>query len=186
MISIKKKKKKDVLIFFLARGTSFPTPDTTERSLRAISKDLGLVKLLDVCPNGCFLYGYSSSEPAECPHCHASRYLAEGDVPVRRSAAKMSVVSVGAVLAERLMNEDSHSLYLYRDRYEREVHDEGIYRDIFSGSVYRDQWQNQGMFANPGDVGLLIVVDGFQPKHKNKATMTTICGYIMTMEPTER
>ncbi|KAG1435702.1 hypothetical protein G6F56_013869 [Rhizopus delemar] len=98
----------------------------------------------------------------------------------------MSVVSVGAVLAERLMNEDSHSLYLYRDRYEREVHDEGIYRDIFSGSVYRDQWQNQGIFANPGDVGLLIVVDGFQPKHKNKATMTTICGYIMTMEPTER
>ncbi|KAG1449908.1 hypothetical protein G6F56_008504 [Rhizopus delemar] len=40
--------------------------------------------------------------------------------------------------------------------------------------------------SGPGDVGLLIVVDGFQPKHKNKATMRTICGYIMAMEPTER
>ena len=142
-----------------------------------------MVKDLDVCSAGCFLFPEGSMEPSSCPVCQKPRCSNEYGTP----ASTMSVLSVGAALAERVLNDEVKPFFSYRATYDNEIHQENIYRDIFSGKVYREEYkQNQQLFQNEGDIGLMVVVDGFQPKHKAEVTMTTICCYIMSMDPAER
>ncbi|KAG1437446.1 hypothetical protein G6F56_013102 [Rhizopus delemar] len=58
--------------------------------------------------------------------------------------------------------------------------------NIFSESVFRQTYLQNGLFENPGDIGLLIVVDGFQPKYHRNTTMTSIACYVMSLDPNER
>ncbi|KAG1433460.1 hypothetical protein G6F56_014596 [Rhizopus delemar] len=98
----------------------------------------------------------------------------------------MSIVSVGAAIAERLFEEDARELFMYRERFERDIHEDGVYHDFFSGKVFREQYTRQGFFEDPRDIALLVVVDGFQHKSKKTTTMTVVCCYIMSMDPAER
>ncbi|KAG1432547.1 hypothetical protein G6F56_014676 [Rhizopus delemar] len=75
---------------------------------------------------------------------------------------------------------------MYRERFERDIHEDGVYHDFFSGKVFREQYARQGFFEDPRDIALLVVVDGFQPHSKKTTTMTVVCCYIMSMDPAER
>ncbi|KAG1439743.1 hypothetical protein G6F56_012190 [Rhizopus delemar] len=97
----------------------------------------------------------------------------------------MSICSIGVALAEMLLDPNTRQFFDYRAAYE-EAHEDGVYTDIFSGSVFRQTYLQKGLFENPGDIGLLIVVDGFQPKYHKNTTMTSIVCYVMSMDPNER
>ncbi|CAO3690925.1 unnamed protein product [Rhizopus stolonifer] len=161
-------------------GDRIPAPDTMVRKLQKINEQLGLIKNVDVCSGGCYLYPEGSTEPTSCPYCGKGRYTNEVGAVIPKSIAVMSVVSIGAALAERLLDDD------YREKYEGEIHRDGVYQDIFSDKVFREQYMRSGIMDDTRDIGLLVVVDGFQPKYKKKSTMTSVCCYIMSMDPAER
>ena len=136
---------------------------------------------MDCCSNGCYLYPEGSQDDM-CPECDEPRFERENGP----SISTMSVTSVGAALAEKIMDDDIFPLLSYRDTYD-EAHRDGMYTDIFSGSIYQSEYVEGGeLFQNKDDIGLMLVVDGFQPRHKAKTTMTTICCYIMNLDPAER
>lgn len=156
------------------------------RKLQKINEQLGLIKNLDVCSGGCYLYPEASTEITSCPYCGKARYLNEVGTAIPKPIAVMSVVSIGAALAERLLDDDTRELFDYRERYEGVIHRDGVYQDVFSGKVFREQYVRSGIMDDTRDIGLLVVVDGFQPKYKKKSTMTSVCCYIMSMDPAER
>ncbi|KAG1439073.1 hypothetical protein G6F56_012412 [Rhizopus delemar] len=167
-------------------GDRLPAPDTMVRKLQKINEQLGLIKNLDVCSGGCYLYPEASTEITSCPYCGKARYLNEVGTAIPKPIAVMSVVSIGAALAERLLDDDTRELFDYRERYEGVIHRDGVYQDVFSGKVFREQYVRSGIMDDTRDIGLLVVVDGFQPKYKKKSTMTFVCCYIISMNPAER
>lgn len=174
-----RKKKKTYI--FLAFGGNLPSSDTVQRRLHRINEELGLIKIMDCCSNGCYLYPEGSQDDM-CPECDEPRFERENGP----SISTMSVTSVGAALAEKIMDDDIFPLFSYRDTYD-EAHRDGMYTDIFSGSIHQSEYVEGGeLFQNKDDIGLMLVVDGFQPRHKAKTTMTTICCYIMNLDPAER
>ncbi|KAG0810270.1 hypothetical protein G6F18_013619 [Rhizopus arrhizus] len=48
----------------------------------------------------------------------------------------MAVVSVGAALAQMMLDEDKRELFKYRAEQDC-THEDGVYRDIFDGKIYR-------------------------------------------------
>lgn len=156
------------------------------RKLKAINQEIGLVKTFDVCEEGCYLFPEKSAEQTECPYCRKPRFNAETNSRAPRSNAVMSVMSVGAALAEKLFDEETFESFTYFERYENEIHLDGVYQDFCSGKVFRERYLREGLFQDPRDIALLVVVDGFQPHSKKTTTMTVICCYIMSMEPEER
>lgn len=77
----------------------------------------------------------------------------------------MSVASVGAALAQMLMDDEIRPLFGCRADFDSQDYPVDQYLDIFSGRVYKNYLSN-GLFQNPDDIGLMIVVDGFSPKHQ--------------------
>ncbi|KAG1438160.1 hypothetical protein G6F56_012763 [Rhizopus delemar] len=136
------------------------------RKLKSINKELGLVKVVDVCENGCCLFPEGSTNPSECPHCRSPRFANQDISQASKANAVMSIVSVGAAIAERLFEEDARESFMYRERFERDIHEDGVYHDFFSGKAFREQYARQGLFQDSRDIALLMVVDGFQPRSK--------------------
>ncbi|KAG1362900.1 hypothetical protein G6F61_014068 [Rhizopus arrhizus] len=97
----------------------------------------------------------------------------------------MSVASVGAALAQMLMDDEIRSLFGYRADFDSQDYPVDQYLDIFSGRVYKNYLSN-GLFQNPDDIGLMIVVDGFSPKHHASTSMTSVVCYVMNLDPAER
>ena len=99
----------------------------------------------------------------------------------------MSLVSVTSFLADRLLDDNQRATFDYRHTYDTTYHLDGVYKDIFSGEVYRDLYKRQcHLFTGPQDIALIIVVDGFQPHSQSTSTLTTINLYIMNYSPMER
>ena len=96
------------------------------------------------------------------------------------------MVSVGAALAQMLIDEGKRSLFDYRASMEPLVEGERVYRDVFDGEVFQS-WMDQGnIFQNSNDIALLIFVDGFEPKYVNNHTMTIVHCLIMSIDPSYR
>ncbi|KAG1442091.1 hypothetical protein G6F56_011209 [Rhizopus delemar] len=156
------------------------------RLLIKTNDDIGMFKDYHVCPRGCYLYPENSTN-SQCPNplCHLPRYVVQDGVTLPVPAAITSICSIGVALAEMLLDPNTSPLFDYRAAYE-EAHEDSVYTDIFSGSFSRQTYLRNGLFENPSGVGLLIVVDGFQPKYHRNTTMTSIACYVMSLDPNER
>lgn len=184
MVSFINKKKTK---YFLAVGLSFPSPDTVERLLLRTNARLGLYRKLDVWSEGCYLYPEGSIDPTHCPNveCQKPRFVDQVSGSVPKPVASVSVASVGAALAQMLMDDELRPLFGYRADFDNQNYPDDQYLDIFNGRVYKNYLSN-GLFQNPDDIGLMIVVDGFSPKHHLTTSMTSVVCYVMNLDPAER
>lgn len=166
---------------------SFPSPDTVERLLLKTNEILGLYKKFDMCSEGCFLYPEGSTDLTHCPNveCQKPRFVDQANSSVTKPVAYMSVASVGAALAQMLMDDEIRPLFGYRADFDSQDYPVDQYLDIFSGRVYKNYLSN-GLFQNLDDIGLMIVVDGFSPKHHASTSMTSVVCYVMNLDPAER
>lgn len=180
-----------------------PGPDTVERWMKTLSVQEQLVKPFDVCPNGCYLYQDDNNIYA-CPNsvCSKPRYSnfqvlnqlqqagvdLNGEVgAILKPVQQVSVVSVGASLAQMLLDDFKRDLFNYRYEFDQNIRQDGYFQDIFDGKVYRDLLvQQRGLFQNTNDIALMLVVDGFALKHKSKATLTIVTCYILNIDPSHR
>ena len=154
--------------------------------MKSLNKETNLLVEHDVCRNGCFLYHADASNVTCCPNtgCKKPRYANEG---LSVAAQHMSIVSVGAFLADKLCDPQQVTNFGYRHKYDTIYHEQGVYKDIFSSSNYRELYRKDlGLFQGENDIGLMIVVDGFQPRHKSDTTMTVINCCILNLSPLER
>lgn len=158
-------------------GGMLPGPDQVSRRVKGRNSQTKLVKNYDVCPSGCYLYAEDDNATV-CPNlaCGKPRYLNE---EAKTPSQEMSIVSVGAALANQLYDPEVRPLFDYRKSFD---HQDGEYKDIFSGEVYRE-YIRHGMFQGDDDIGLVIVVDGFVPKNKKTVSLTVINAYIMNINP---
>lgn len=181
-----------------------PGPDTIGRWMKSLNVKEQLVKSFDVCPNGCFLYREGDNNISSCPNasCNKPRYynhaivhqLQQAGVDLNGDARallkpqqQVSVVSIGASLAQMLLDDVKRGLFEYRANFDEHIHQDRCYQDIFDGNVYRNLLRGQRrLFQNDSDIALMLVVDGFAPKHKPKATLTVVTCYIMNIDPSER
>ncbi|EIE92392.1 hypothetical protein RO3G_17263 [Rhizopus delemar RA 99-880] len=68
----------------------------------------------------------------------------------------MAVVSVGAALAQMMLDEDKRELFKYRAEQDC-THEDGVYRDIFDGKVYQDfLFNQQQLFQDDSDIGIVL------------------------------
>lgn len=167
-------------------GSFIPSHDTVKRRLKAVNRETEIIRDFDVCSNGCYLYPKNDENQTRCPNiqCNRPRYSNELS---RKPNQVMSLVSVTSFLADRLLDDDQRATFDYRHTYDTTYHLDGVYKDIFSGEVYRDLYKRQcHLFTGPQDIALIIVVDGFQPHSQSTSTLTTINLYIMNYSPMER
>lgn len=195
------------LFFFNLKHIGFEgtlrTPDTITRWIQMSNDGFKLVNHLDVCENGCYLFPEDNKNVLFCPiaECSRPRYskndqaaaLVNAGFDLNNESAvlfepvqRLSVVSVGAALAQMLIDEGKRSLFDYRASMEPLVEGERVYRDVFDGEVFQS-WIDQGnIFQNSNDIALLIFVDGFEPKYVNNHTMTIVHCLIMSIDPSYR
>lgn len=184
-------------------GGLLKAPDTVERRIRACDDGFKVVYFQDVCPNGCYLFPADDKNVLTCPisTCQRSRYKRQDEAAeaIERGvnlnddsdwsfapAQSLSVVSVGAALAQLMINEDKLQLFKYRRTMEPFDEVERIYRDIWDGELVRNMMTEGQCFENKNDIGLLLFVDGFQPKNINNHTMTIVHCLVMSIDPSNR
>ncbi|KAG0737340.1 hypothetical protein G6F24_017988 [Rhizopus arrhizus] len=86
-----------------------------------------------------------------------------------------------------LFDDYKRELFNYRSEFDQNVHCDGIYKDVFDGQVYRNLLLNERqLFRNQGDIALMLVVDGFVPRHNQTVTLTVVTCYIMNIDPAYR
>lgn len=179
------------------------SPDTIERRIRACDDGFKIVYFQDVCPNGCYLFPTDDKNVLSCPvnTCGRSRYrrqeeaaeAIEGGADLNDDSEwffapvqKLAVVSVGAALAQLMINDDKISLFDYRKSLPPFDEAERVYRDIWDGQLIRNMISEGQCFSNENDIGLLLFVDGFEPKNINNHTMTIVHCLIMSIDPSNR
>lgn len=178
-------------------------PDTVDRRIRNSDDGFKVVRNLHVCENGCSLFPEDDLNVLTCPvpGCNRPRYINQAQAVAARQdgidlndessmpfapVQRLAVVSVGASLAQMLVNEEKRSLFDYRQSIEPAIEENRIYRDIFDGEVFQHLVNTDGLFENPSDIGLLIFVDGFLPKNVNGCTMTIVHCLVMNIDPLNR
>lgn len=178
-------------------------PDTVNRWIRNSDDGFKVVRNLDVCENGCSLFPEDDLNVLTCPvpGCNRPRYVNQAQAVAARQdgidlnddssisfapVQRLAVASVGASLAQMLVNDDKRSLFDYRQSIEPVSEGTPIYRDIFDGQVFQHLVNTEGLFQNPNDIGLLIFVDGFLPKNVNGCTMTIVHCLVMNIDPLNR
>lgn len=179
------------------------SPDTVDRRIRSSDDGFKVVLNIDVCPNGCYLFPSNDKNVLTCTvsTCNRPRYNQHEEAMAARRAGldlnaetalslspvqHLSVVSVGAALAQLLVNDDKLPLFNYRRSLVPFNEQEPVYRDIFDGEIFRN-FVNQGsIFQSPDDIALLLFVDGFEPKHVHNHTMTIVHCLIMSIDPSNR
>lgn len=166
-------------------GGKIPFPDTINRKMKAVNRDTELITNYDVCSSGCYLYPKNNEEITQCPKttCRKSRY---SDELSHMANQQMYIVSIGAFLTDKLLDDEQRALFDYRHQFDTTIHRSDRFIDIFSGDVYQNLYKEKRLFQNPSDIALIIVVDGFQPHSKPITTLTSINCYIMNYSPLER
>ncbi|KAG1444749.1 hypothetical protein G6F56_010168 [Rhizopus delemar] len=145
-----------------------PSHDTVKGRLKAVNRETEIIRDFDVCSNGWYLPHYTNELS-------------------RKPNQVVSLVSVTSFLADRLLDDDQRASFDYRHAYDTTYHLDGVYKDIFSGEVYRNLYRHRyHLFTGHQDIALIIVVDGFQPHSQSTSTLTTINLYIMSYSPMER
>lgn len=159
-------------------GGKIPFLDTINRKMKAVNRDTELITNYDVCSSGCYLYPKNNEEITQCPKttCRKSRY---SDELSHMANQQMSIVSIGAFLTDKLLDDEQRALFDYRHQFDTTIHRSDRFIDIFSGDVYQNLYKEKRLFQNPSDIALIIVVDGFQPHSKPITTLTSINCYIM-------
>ena len=184
-------------------GGMMPSPDTVSRWICSSHDGFQVVSHFDVCPNGCFLYPKDDANILFCTNenCQLPRYrkheqalalrqagvdLNDESFPSFVAVQQMAVVSVGAALAQMMLDEDKRELFKYRAEQDC-THEDGVYRDIFDGKVYQDfLFNQQQLFQDDSDIGIVLFVDGFQPKVQTGSTLTIIHCLVMNISPSYR
>lgn len=178
-------------------------PDTVNRWVRNSDDGFKVVRNLDVCENGCSLFPVNDLNVLNCPveGCNRPRYINQAQAVAARQdgidlndessiqfspVQQLSVVSVGASLAQMLVNDEKRRMFEYRQSIELETEENRVYRDIFDGEVFKHLVHTDGLFQDPNDIALLIFVDGFIPKHVNGCTMTIVHCLVMNIDPSNR
>ncbi|KAG1438918.1 hypothetical protein G6F56_012471 [Rhizopus delemar] len=117
--------------FLNESGGLLQSSDTIERQIRACDDGFKIVYFQNVCPNGCYLFPTDDKNVLSCPEntCGRSRYrrqeeaaeAIEGGADLNDDSEwffapvqKLAVVSVGAALAQLMINDDKISLFDYR------------------------------------------------------------------------
>lgn len=184
-------------------GGMMPSPDTVSRWICSSHDGFQVVSHFDVCPNGCFLYPKDDANILFCTYenCQLPRYrkhdqalalrqagvdLNDDSFPSFVAVQQMAVVSVGAALAQMMLDEDKRELFKYRAEQDC-THEDGVYRDIFDGKIYQDFLSSQQqLFQDDSDIGIVLFVDGFQPKIQTGSTLTIIHCLVMNLSPSYR
>ena len=94
----------------------------------------------------------------------------------------MKIISIADQIAGALANEKTRELMKYRANF---VHEEGVYKDYFSGAAYQNFKQNTCLFQGEDDVALGLFVDGFSASKSPKADHLTIVHLINFNIPPE-
>ncbi|KAG1439213.1 hypothetical protein G6F56_012362 [Rhizopus delemar] len=187
----------------MEHGGLLVSPETVDRRIRSSDDGFKVVLNIDVCPNGCYLFPSDDRNILTCAvsTCNRPRYNQhEEAMAVRRAGLDLnaetalslspvqhlSVVSICAALAQRLVNDDKLPLFNYRKSLVPFNEQEPVYRDIFDDEIFRNFVSEGSIFQNPDDVALLLFVDGFEPKHVHNHTMTIVHYLIMSIDPSNR
>ncbi|KAG0776054.1 hypothetical protein G6F21_013753 [Rhizopus arrhizus] len=81
--------------------------------------------------------------------------LNDDSFPSFVAVQQMAVVSVGAALAQMMLDEDKRELFKYRAEQDC-THEDGVYRDIFDGKIYQDFFSSQQqLFQDDSDIGIV-------------------------------
>ncbi|KAI9468863.1 MAG: hypothetical protein EXX96DRAFT_490275, partial [Benjaminiella poitrasii] len=178
----------NLLIFLtIGLGGHIPSPDTIHRILRRVNNfGSELVKNYPVCPKGCALFvppsdNHDISSIPSCRHCQSAIYH---DNHLERPRQMLSYVSVGAALAEMLLDDTKRELFSYRHDFDQ-TRTGNSYCDIFDGAAYRQDLQ-QGLYSSPSDIGVILYVDGFQAKHKRTTSLTLVHCVVANIDPSSR
>ncbi|CAO3683437.1 unnamed protein product [Rhizopus stolonifer] len=112
-------------------GGLLVSPDTVDRRIRSSDDGFKVVLNIDVCPNGCYLFPSNDKNILTCTvsTCNRPRYNQHEEAMAAHRAGldlnagtalslspiqHLSVVSVGAALAQLLVNDDKLHLFSYR------------------------------------------------------------------------
>lgn len=171
-------------------GGLVSSPETIQRLLDKGTR--AIVNTYDVCRNGCFLFNDSFIN-LRCPNpeCNTPRYkeqkraerlINEGIITTHAAFQTMGITSVASSLAELLIDDNIREDFQYSNLFND--HDENMYSDIFSGSVYKS-FRQQNLIS-PNDICIVLYVDGFPNKNKSKSSQTLIHCMIMNIPPSKR
>jgi hypothetical protein len=130
-----------------------------------------------VCPSGCLLYQVDETTEC-CPFCKKSRTKADNSTP----AAEMQMFSVGDQLARLLAIDDYREKVRYTEEF---VHEEGVYKDYFSGSAFRDLVR-RGVVDTSKDLCIGFEIDGFRSSQRNGSNLTIVNLINFSLPPEER
>ena len=176
----------------------FKSPDTYRRIM---STESVTTVDHDICANGCYMYPADSPQIMFCPvaGCGLPRYKNAAAVQLATSNAErdpemplptliaertMAYTSIGKALTQRFTNNDRAEMLQYRKHFFDNSTLNRQYRDIFSGASFK-RLLEEGV-VDDETICLLIFVDGYQPKHVQKAQQVMITCLVMNIDPESR
>ncbi|KAG2191766.1 hypothetical protein INT47_010341 [Mucor saturninus] len=172
-------------------GGLLPSPEAIHRLLDKSSIDA--VKTYDVCREGCFLF----DDDVQQSHCinpawgegrykdqdKAEESIRAGDISPPKAFQTMAMSSVGASLAEPLVDDKIREDFKYASQFSDKDED-GVYIDMFSGSVYKEFLRQNLLTRN--DICLVLDVDGFPNKSKPGSSQTLVHCMVMNIPASKR
>ena len=172
-------------------GGLLPSPEAIHRLLDKGSIDS--VKMYDVCREGCFLFD-DNVQQSHCinPACGEGRYknqneaeesIRAGDISPPKAFQTMAMSSVGASLAELLVDDEIREDFKYASQFS-EYDEDGVYIDMFSGSVYKE-FLRQNLLTRK-EICLVLYVDGFPNKSKPGSSQTLVHCMVMNIPASKR
>jgi hypothetical protein len=130
-----------------------------------------------VCPSGCLLY--QIDETTECCRFCKKRRTKDDNTT---AAAEMQMFSVGDQLARLLAIDEYREKVKYGQEF---FHEEGVYKDYFSGSVFRDL-VDRGVIDMYTDICMGFEIDGFRSSQRNGSNLTIMNLINYSLPPDER
>lgn len=172
-------------------GGLVASPEAIHRLLNKGS--INTVQMYDVCRDGCYLFD-DNVDQLHCinPSCGKGRYkdqkkaealIHAGSNTPQEAFQTMAISSVGASLAELLVDDEIREDMEYSRQFSQ-YDEEGVYIDMFSGSVYKDFLQRNLLTRN--DVCLVLYVDGFPNKSKPGSSQTLVHCIVMNIPASKR
>lgn len=165
-----------------------------------ISKESKTTKKYDICQDGCYLFPVGHPEKKQCEECRKPRYSNEAQVEEDSNAPdrnpniplielaphrQLAYTSVFESLVELYADDDKLDVLRYGENFVNEnSSDESDYKDIFSGSNYRQLIDRNIIRAST--ICLVLFVDGYQSKSSQKSNQVMINCLIMNIHPQHR
>ncbi|OBZ80165.1 hypothetical protein A0J61_11786, partial [Choanephora cucurbitarum] len=185
--------------YFITVVRHIPSPDVFRRTIKRDTKSI--VKH-DICVNGCFMYPVDEFNCKTCPNeeCGQVRYCNEAEVqaaiedvdkeddmplPELVPTRQMAYISLGSALTEIYVDEDRSEIMIEGPSL-TEVQERVVshYRDVFSGSVYKQLLLSGNIKANT--ICVIVFVDGYQLKNMQKAHQVMINCLILNVHREHR